>query len=456
MLTRRELLESLAIAPFFSPAGASRNRSEARPEGSVLRAAPAVDADRLRRRIEDLSVFGRPVGGTFDDGVSRVGYSDADIAGRRYVRDLMEKAGLSVRVDEAGNMVGRRPGSNGSLPAILFGSHIDSVPGGGNFDGALGTLAAIEVVEALGASGTVTRHPLEVVVWANEEGVAFGNGLCGSRAATGHLEEGELEHVWNGMTKAEAIRRIGGDPSRIGDARRRPGSIHCYLELHVEQGGVLDRAGVPIGVVEGIVSIDRYEAVIEGRANHAGTTPMAERHDALVAAAQLTLAVREIVTAEPGRQVGTVGKLDVTPNAPNVIPGVVRHTIELRDLSPGKIAALARRIEGRARAIAMDTGTKIAVTMTSHHEAALADPRIQAAIEQAAADSGLRSMRLPSGAGHDAQMLARIAPMGMIFVPSIGGVSHSPAERTSWEHCAWGAATLLGTVVAMDRITVRS
>ncbi len=174
------------------------------------------------------------------------------------------------------------------------------MPGGGNFDGDLGTLAAIEAVAADGRGESTTRHPLEVAVWVNEEGVAYGNGLCGSRALAGELDAGELENVWNGVRKADAIRAVGGDPDHIGDARRAPGSIHAYLELHIEQGGVLDRAGIPIGVVEGIVAIDRYEAVVPGAPNHAGTTPMPDRQDALVAAARLVLAVRDVVTGEPG------------------------------------------------------------------------------------------------------------------------------------------------------------
>jgi N-carbamoyl-L-amino-acid hydrolase len=408
-----------------------------------------VNAARLREKLEGLSVFGRPEGGSFADGVSRVGFSDADVAGRGYTLKLMEAAGLAPRVDPAGNILARREGREPELPPVLFGSHIDSVPNGGNFDGDVGSMSAIEVALTLRESGIVTRRPLEVVIWANEEGVAYGNGLCGSRAAAGQLLPGELDEVWNGVRKADAIRRIGGDPDRIHEARRAPGSFHAYLELHIEQGGVLDKEAVPIGVVEGIVAIDRYDAVIRGFANHAGTTPMPDRRDALVAASMLAIAVREIVMAEPGRQVGTVGQLAVTPNAPNVVPGLVRHTIELRDLDATKIARLAQAIQARARQIALETRTEIGITLTSHHEGARATPQIQSAIEAAAARVGLRTMRLPSGAGHDAQMMALLGPMGMIFVPSVGGVSHSPKELTSWEACANGANVLLETVLAL-------
>jgi N-carbamoyl-L-amino-acid hydrolase len=446
--TRRRFLEhatwlSAALLPSWLKTGAA---------SFADLAALRTDAARLRESLEGLSVFGRPQSGTFADGVSRIGYSDADLAGRAYTMDLMRAAGLEPRVDPAGNIRARRKGADDALPPILFGSHIDSVPGGGNFDGDVGSLAAIEAVRTLNQRGTSTRHPLEVVIWANEEGVAYGNGLDGSRAAAGQLQPGELDQVWNGVRKADALRKIGGDPERISEARRAPGSFHCYLELHIEQGGTLDKAAIPIGVVEGIVTIDRYDAVIRGFANHAGTTPMPERRDALIAASELTLAVREIVTRDPGRQVGTVGELHVSPNAPNVIPGTVRHSIELRDLSSEKITRLARAIEARAQEIAARTRTGIEIRPTSHHESALATPAVQQAIEGAASRLGLRFTHLPSGAGHDAQMMARLGPMGMIFVPSMGGISHSPREFTRWEDCTRGADALLHTVLSVDKL----
>ena len=408
---------------------------------------PRVNAARLREHLEALSVFGRPAGGSFADGVSRVAYSDADVAGRAYVMRLMAAAGLKPRIDAAGNIFARREGSEPALPPVLFGSHIDSVPEGGNFDGDVGSLAAIEVIQTLQETGLTTRRPLEIVVWQNEEGFAYNNGLCGSRAAAGHLDEGELELVWNGVKKADAIRKIGGNPDRIGEARLKPGSFHCYLELHIEQGGTLDQAAVPIGVVEGIVAIDRYDVEIRGFANHAGTTPMPERRDALLAASRLVVAVNETARREPGRQVGTVGQLSLSPNAPNIVPGLVRMTIELRDLSSAKIARLADQIRAATHEISEQTGTEIAMRPAAHHPEALADPQVQKSIEASCAKLGLASRRLPSGAGHDAQMMALLGPMGMIFVPSIGGVSHSPKEFSRWEDCARGADVLLETVL---------
>jgi N-carbamoyl-L-amino-acid hydrolase len=385
--------------------------------------------------------------------VSRVAYSDADLAGRRYVMDLMRAAGLTPRIDAAGNIFARRPGTDASAPPILFGSHIDSVPSGGNFDGDLGSLSALAVIEALDRTGARTRHPLEMAVWSAEEGVAFSRGLAGSRIVAGDIKPADLDQVWNGMTRADAIRRIGGAPDRIQDAVRPKGAYHAYLELHIEQGGTLDRTAVPIGVVEGIVSIQRYSATITGFANHAGTTPMPERQDALVAASQLTLAVREIVTSRPGRQVGTVGHLEISPNAPNVIPGTAKLTIELRDLSPDTLVRLADEIRARAARIAAATRTSIDVASLGGNPPALASPDVQRAIERAAGTMGPRlgTVRLPSGAGHDAQMMAQLCPMGMIFVPSVGGISHSPKELTRWDDCTNGANVLLGAVLEMDR-----
>jgi N-carbamoyl-L-amino-acid hydrolase len=410
----------------------------------------AVDAAALRARIEALSLFGRPAGGTFDSGVSRVAYSDADLAGRKYVMDLMRSAGLQPRIDAAGNIFGRREGRDGSAPPIVFGSHIDSVPSGGNFDGDLGSLAALGVIEALARTRHTTRHPLEMAVWSAEEGVAFGRGLAGSRIVAGDYAPADLAATWNGMTRAEAIARIGGVPDRIDTAIRSKGAHRAYLELHIEQGGTLDAGRIPVGVVQGIVSIQRYRAVITGVANHAGTTPMPERQDALVAASQLTLAVREAVASRPGRQVGTVGHLVVEPNAPNVIPGRVTLTIELRDLSPDLLVALADDIRARASAIAQATRTTIEVTSLGGNPPALASADVQQAIERAASARRLESVRLPSGAGHDAQMMAQLGPMGMIFVPSVGGVSHSPKELTTWQDCANGANVLLSSVLAVD------
>ncbi len=410
---------------------------------------PRVNAARLQKRLEDLSVFGRPSGGSFADGVSRTGFSDADVEAHAWLGREIRAIGLEPRIDAAGNVSALRPGTVPGLKPILFGSHIDSVRGGGNFDGDVGSMSSLEVMATLIEGKVATRHPLEYVVWAAEES-NYGSGLHGSRMAAGLIEGDEFDRVQNGITKREAMKKLGGDAARIAEARRAPGSFHAYLELHIEQGGKLDRAGIPIGVVEGIVTIDDFDVQVRGFANHAGTTPMAERRDALVAAAQVVLAVQQIANSEAGAQVGTVGQMTVKPNAPNVVPGDVELTVEFRDLDGAKVKRLGEALKQRCAEIAKATNTEIEVTFTSRHEGARATASIQTAIEKAAASLSLKTMRLPSGAGHDAQAIATLGPMGMIFVPSVSGISHSPRELSRWNEIAQGADVLMATILELD------
>jgi N-carbamoyl-L-amino-acid hydrolase len=405
-------------------------------------AAPRVDAARLNGWLAELSRFGRNPEG----GVSRTAYSDADREARAYVRGLMAEAGLDVRLDAAGNILGRRPGRDASLPPVLFGSHIDSVPKGGNYDGNLGTLAAIEVARTLRERGVVTRHPLEVVVWQNEEG-----GLVGSRVASGEFPARELDRVAaSGKTIRDGITFIGGDPARLDAARRRRGEIAAYLELHIEQGGTLERERTAIGVVEGIVGIWQWTVTVDGFANHAGTTPMDRRQDALLTAARFVEMVNRVVRAEPGRQVGTVGQIRAEPGAPNVVPGRVVMSLELRDLDAPKVRRLYGRIVDEAQADRPRRRHPRRVR-ADHRPRSRADrPARAPVIAEAARGLGLSSRALPSGAGHDAQEMARLAPTGMIFVPSVGGISHSPREFTRPEDCANGANVLLHSVLAVD------
>jgi len=290
-----------------------------------------------------------------------------------------------------------------------------------------------------------------MVVWAHEEGFAFGRGLACSRIAAGDFTPADLDEVWNGIRRADAIRKIGGNPDRIASAARAKGSHRCYLELHIEQGGTLERAAIPIGVVEGIVAIDKYDAVVTGFANHAGTTPMNERHDALLAAAKFIELVNRTVTSEPGRQVGTVGRIQALPGAPNVIPGQVVLSLELRDLDAAKIERLYQTIAREAERIGADSGTTFTFRETNRQAPALSDPRVRSVIADAAKSLGLTTKVLPSGAGHDAQDMARLGPMGMIFVPSVAGISHAPRELTRPEDVVNGANVLLGSLLLLDR-----
>lgn len=405
-----------------------------------------VNQQRLQQTLEKLSEFGRNAEG----GVTRLGFSEADLAAREYVMGLMRQAGLDVRVDPAGNIFGRRPGS-ANLPVLLFGSHIDSVPHGGNFDGDVGSMGALEVIRALNEHKVTTRHPLEVVIWTNEEGHHFGKGVFGSAAAAGLLGPDVLDRRDDrGDTLADWLRRYGQDPARFAEARIRPGSVAGYVELHIEQGAVLDEAHIPIGVVEGIVGINWWTCTARGFANHAGTTPMNRRQDALAAAARAALAVREEVRAEPGRQVGTVGYMKVEPGARNIIPGRVEFPVELRDLDAEKIQRMWIRIERRFAEIAREEKVTLECTPLSSDQPARTDARFRQAIREASRAAGLATMDLPSGAGHDAQNVARFAPMGMIFVPSRGGISHSPKEFTPWEQVANGVEVLYRTVLLLD------
>ena len=409
-----------------------------------------VNQARLWTTIEQLSKFGRPAGAGFEGGVTRLGFSEADFAARTWLMQVLREAGLSVRVDAAGNIFGRRPGSE-NLPVLLFGSHIDSVLGGGNFDGDVGSLGALEVMRALNDGKIATRHPLDMVIWTNEEGNHFSYGSIGSSAAAGVLPADVLERKdEEGKTLGDWLRRYGQDPARLADARIPPGGLAAYLELHIEQGGVLDLSKIQVGVVQGIVGVYRWTCTATGFANHAGTTPMDYRQDALAATARATLAVREEVRSEPGRQVGTVGYVRVEPGAPNVVPGRVEFPVELRDLDEAKALGIWARIEKRFAQVAVEEHVKLDCLPIFALQPALTDPSMQSDIRAAARAAGYTVLDLPSGAGHDAQEIAHLAPIGMIFVPSLGGISHSPREYSSPEDVANGTEVLYRTVLLSD------
>jgi N-carbamoyl-L-amino-acid hydrolase len=352
-----------------------------------------------------------------------------------------------VRVDTAGNIIGRRDGSEDNLPVIMFGSHIDSVPGGGNYDGQVGVIGAIEAVQLLNENRITTRHPLEVVIFTDEEG-----GLTGSRAMVGKLTDRAL-HVTShsGLTIRDGIRKVGGNPNRLDLAERKAGDLLAFIELHIEQGAFLDEEDIDIGVVEGIVGIRWWEVTIEGFANHAGTTPMNKRWDAMVSAAELVLAVNHVATTIPGRQVATVGRIRAEPGAPNVIPGEVVMSLEIRDLDAWKMQQVFERIQAEAKQIADTRFTPIRFReIDVASPPAPTDKQMRRIIAASADELGMSFKLMPSGAGHDAQDMTHIGPVGMIFVPSVGGISHSPKEFTSPEDMANGASVLLKTVLAID------
>jgi beta-ureidopropionase / N-carbamoyl-L-amino-acid hydrolase len=427
-------LGALAVSPRASRLYAAASRSD----------VPRINGDRLNLHLRELAEFGKNPQG----GVSRVGYTDADKQGREYAMRCMREAGLDVRIDMAGNIIGRVAGSDPRLKPILFGSHIDSVPEGGNYDGTLGSLSAIESIQTMRERKIVTKHPLEVVIWQFEEG-----GLIGSRGAIGELAEKDLGLVnWSGKTIKDGIAFIGGNPERLNEAKRSQGDFAAYLELHIEQGGTLEGRSLDVGIVQGIVGVYRWEVTIEGFANHAGTTAMKDRHDALLSAARFIDMVNRTVTAVPGRQVGTVGKIQISPNTPNVIPGKATLSLELRDLDSAKVTSIFETIRREAEGIVNANGTTIRIEPISANAPAMTDSRVRRAVGETAQALGLKSVELPSGAGHDAQSMSKLAPMGMIFVPSVGGISHSPKEYTAPQDCVRGGDMLLNTILRLDQM----
>ncbi|MBC6992374.1 Zn-dependent hydrolase [Hymenobacter sp. BT491] len=403
-----------------------------------------VNEQRLVSRLAELAQFGRD-----DQGHGyRVAYTQGDIDGRAWFIEQMKRAGLAPTIDAAGNLIGTRKGKNPALKPIAFGSHLDMVPDGGNYDGPVGSLSALEVIDVLNEHNLRTEHPLEVIIFANEEG-----GTIGSMAMAGGLTPAGLQQKsQNGLTMAEGIKALGGNPDNLQSCVRKKGDLRAWLELHIEQGGILARENVQIGVVEGIVGIVHWEVTVEGVANHAGTTPMAMRQDALLAAARVIIAVNDVITAVPGNQVGTIGKIAATPNAYNVIPGKVVLGLEIRDLAAEKIELLFREIEQRAAAIATASHTTVRFARQANaSKPALTNKTLQQAIQAAAKALGLSTKVMQSGAGHDSQEIAAIAPVAMIFVPSVGGISHSYKEFTKPADLANGANVLLHTILAIDK-----
>lgn len=408
----------------------------------------SISADKMEKRILELANYGKNAEGHS----TRVAFSEADLEARAYVMEEMKKAGLEVSVDFAGNIIGRRKGKDDDRPLIAFGSHIDTVPDGGNYDGCVGSMAGLEIMILLQELGIQTNHPLELIIFSNEEG-----GVMGSRALAGVLSAQALK-VTNstGYSMEEGISRLGGDPKRLDEIVRKPGDLAVFLELHIEQGGILEQKNLDIGVVEGIVGINWWDVKVSGFANHAGTTPMDMRKDALLAASQFVLMVNEVTNSFEGHQVGTVGMIEAQPGAPNVIPGEVNMSLEIRDLSSEKILKMYDEMVKRAEKIAEKYHVEFSFSPTdATSKPALTDEGLRDLIEETSKALGHSSMRMQSGAGHDAQDMAIIAPTGMIFVPSKGGISHSPKEFTSAEDMANGANVLLQTILELDKKLVK-
>ncbi len=410
--------------------------------GSPVAADLRVDGARLLRRLDELA----GIGATGDGGVCRLALTAEDGAGRDLVVAWMHELGLRVDIDGIGNVVGTWPADRFDRP-VLTGSHIDTVRTGGRYDGNLGVLAGLEVIETLIASGFEPTHPLAVAFFTDEEGSRFAPDMLGSLTYVGGMA---LEEALD-ITDAGGA-RLGDELAAIGYVGPQPcpaAAPHAFVELHIEQGPVLEREGITIGAVTGVQGISWTELTIEGQSNHAGTTPMALRHDAGYAAAAITTFVRRMASIVGGNQVATVGRLDLHPDLINVVPGRAVLTVDLRNTDPEGLADAQERLAGFLHDLALSEGVTITRRSLAEFAPVAFSDEVIELIEQVATAQGRPVRRLPSGAGHDAQMLARIAPAAMIFVPSVGGVSHNPAEHTEPADLVAGADVLLHVIAAL-------
>jgi allantoate deiminase len=403
-----------------------------------------IDGERLWRRLSDLGEIGEQEGG----GITRLSFTDEERAAKDRVASYMEEAGLAVHEDAVGNLFGRREGRNAEAPAVLIGSHVDSVYSGGNFDGPLGVLAGVEVLQTMEEQGIETEHPIEVVAFTDEEGVRFSFGMIGSRALAGKLTPEDLTSYEDedGVSIAEAMFAYGLDPELIGDAARPEDSVRAYVELHIEQGRVLENEDLPAGVVTGIAGPVWLRFLLEGETGHAGATPMNLRRDSLAAAAGI-MGLIEAAAAETGTSVGTVGQLDLEPGGINIIPGKVRFSLDLRDIDE----EVRDRVEGHilegAEKICRRRGVGLEIETLQRLAPAPCSDLVRDAAERACERLGIRPHALPSGAGHDGMQLTDLCPTGMIFVRSRNGISHNSEEWSSKEDCAVGANVLYWMVL---------
>jgi allantoate deiminase len=404
-----------------------------------------IDGERLWRRISELGEIGRQDSG----GVTRLSLTDEERTAKDMVAEYMQEAGLAVHEDAAGNLFCRREGRDPDASAVLVGSHVDSVYEGGNFDGPLGVLAGIEVVQTMEEAGVETEHPIEVVAFTDEEGARFSFGMIGSRALAGRLSPEELKHEdESGISIAGAMRDYGLDPGRIGEASRPEGSVAAYVELHIEQGKVLENEGLPVGVVTGIAAPVWRKFAFTGETGHAGTTPMELRRDALSAAAEVMVVI-EAEASKTGTTVGTVGQLSLELGGINIIPGRVECSLDLRDIDEGTRDLVEERILERARETCEKRTVGFETEVLQRMAPASCSEKVRRAAESACEMLGIRPYSLASGAAHDGMQLVGLCEMGMIFVRSKNGVSHSPDEWSSNEDCTAGANVLYHTVLAL-------
>ena len=401
-----------------------------------------INPDRLMGRLNRLAEIGR----TEDGSCCRLALTDEDRAGRDLVSGWMHELGLEVRVDAIGNIFGLRRGTEEGAP-VMTGSHIDTVRTGGRYDGNLGVLGGLEVVQVLNDAGITTRRPLVVAIFTDEEGARFHPDMAGSLAYVGGIAVEELyaTRSIDGKLFRDELARIG----YLGDAPVPLYKPHAYVELHIEQGPVLDTEGFTIGAVENLQGISWTEVLITGQSNHAGTTPMRLRHDAGYCAAEIGTFARRIAREFGGSQVGTVGSITLHPNLVNVIAARARVTVDLRNTDETILVQAEQRLAEFLAQLARDEGVKVETHSLARFAPVLFDKDVAALIARTAQRLGHSCRPMTSGAGHDAQMMARMCPSAMIFVPSVKGISHNPAEHTEPTHLAAGADVLLHTLLEL-------
>jgi allantoate deiminase len=404
-----------------------------------------IDADRLWSRLSELAEIGRSEGG----GVTRLSFTEEERAAKDLVASYMREAGLVVREDAAGNLIGRREGRVEDAPIVLTGSHVDSVRNGGNFDGPLGVLGAVEALQTMDELDVETVHPVEVVAFTDEEGARFSSGMIGSRATAGTLAPEHLANEdENGVLIEQAMRTSGLDPGRVDEAARARGSVYAYVELHIEQGGILESKNLPVGVVTGIAGPVWLRLTLVGEAAHAGTTPMNLRRDALAAAAAIIGRI-ELEAERTGTSVGTVGQLDLSPGGINIVPARVNFSLDLRDIDEDVRNNVEARIMHEAALLCEKRGVELETKTIQRLPPAPCSALVTDAVREACETLDLEPFALASGAGHDGMHLAELCPIGMIFVRSKGGVSHNPAEYSSKDDCAAGAEVLYRTLLQL-------
>lgn len=394
-----------------------------------------ISAQRLATQFEKLRSITAP-----GKGINRLAFSDSDWEGRSYLMSLMQEAGLSIRIDAFGNVIGHYPGRDESLPAVMFGSHGDSVPEGGNFDGIFGVLSAIETVRSMKEDGFVPDHPLEVVIFMCEESSRFGAATLGSRAMRGELSQKDIDQLQDkqGHTLREVLKSRQLDPEHLETAiYKKP--LKAFLEAHIEQGKVLESEQKQIGIVTGIAAPTRMRCYLHGSADHSGATPMNLRHDGLCAAAEIILTLEELAsTYDKAPVVGTVGICDVHPDVMNVIPGEVELGIDIRSISSSAKAEVTQELQEQIHAICVERDLTFDIKPVSNEEPAVMHPGMVKLLTQTAQSLGFAAMQMPSGAGHDSMHWADYAPTGMLFIPCRKGISHNPAEYASMKDIVAG------------------